>query len=69
MSGAVFRPNQFTVTPFNRSQIMLLVRQLTFGTTATFLGIFKAVPEGTYTNDYIMLDGNNNIKTFTEKCS
>lgn len=48
---------------------MLLVRQLTFGTTATFLGIFKAVPEGTYTNDYIMLDGNNNIKTFTEKCS
>ena len=48
---------------------MILVRQLTFGTTATFLGLFRAVPEGTYLNDYILLDGNGFIKTFSEKCT
>lgn len=49
--------------------VMILVRQLTFGTSASFLGVFRSVPEGTYSCDYILLDGNGFIKAFTEKCT
>lgn len=48
---------------------MILVRQLTFGTSATFLGIFRNVPEGAYLHDYIILDNNGFIKCFTERCT
>jgi hypothetical protein len=42
---------------------------MTFGTSATFLGVFKSVPEGTYMNDYILMDASGFIKTFTEGCT
>ncbi len=32
-----------------------------------FLGIIKAVPEGSFTHDYILLDGAGFIRTFTER--
>jgi hypothetical protein len=42
---------------------------MTFGTTAKFLGVFKAVPEGMYMNDYILMDAAGFIMTFTEGCT
>lgn len=48
---------------------MLLVRQLTFGTSATFVGVFKTVPEGTTSSDYILMDHDGSIRSFTHQCT
>lgn len=49
--------------------VMLLVRQLTFGVNGTFVGVIKSVPEGSYTYDYILLDSDGNLKSFSPRCT